>query len=866
MKALQNLWKMNVALWAFLCTLMAGQAQAQSWEFDTENPVSAGSLRYALDQQRLAAQCIGLVEGQEGAATLTVPATMSSGGRTYQVVSIADGAFLKAAALTEARLESMQLQVGSIVFTTALQHLYLSATTPPDLDYYLIVDPENPLSVLSQSVMTRIHVPKGTARAYLQNEWWALYMLTEGDDLTLTIATQRTGTVADYLRTHDIVPQLVNHLTVSGPLNDDDWHFIGDSLPNLLTLDMQEAQTAWLPKSCFNRSKLSSILLPRSLKRIGTTAFSGLQRLEQLVIPEGVEQLEGSGSTSATFFNCPNLKLVELPSTLMQVAGSLIYRVAWGEGAEPPITIVCHAFFPPVVGSRVLLDAMYAGPEVTLRVPAMSAGLYAADSKWNGLSLQTEDHQPAVMQVYTPRTLDTGVLPTGYQPDLHMGTLVTQNYSYRSDSFGSLIVSGQQSFSTGAVTLYADLTNDRASAYHYCTPLVLQAPMTARQVTVDMRVNDGRWFFLSFPFDVKLADVVTDSNIRHWVVRQYSSRNRARMQGDQWIDVPYGATLKANQGYIWRFATTDDADAWESNGLKLIVSPVAGSQNQLFATSDVKVPLAEQAATYPHNASWNLVGNPFPCYYDSRQLWPAVPFTVWNHSYQEYRTYSPQDDSYELSPYEAFFLQKPANASELTFSAAGRAGLGSSAREKVADQGAANSRMVVNLVLSSDSLADRTRLVLNAQALAGYESGRDAAKFFNPDAQRPQLYSLVGQACCAINERPEGEGTVSLGVKTAAQQACTIALDGTAPLPVLLEDRLNGSLTDLARQPYDFLSRPGSDDTRFVLHVGATATGISSAASPMQPPTPAAFNLQGQPVGCGYRGLVIENGKLTIKR
>ena len=91
--------------------------------------------------------------------------------------------------------------------------------------------------------------------------------------------------------------------------------------------------------------------------------------------------------------------------------------------------------------------------------------------------------------------------------------------------------------------------------------------------------------------------------------------------------------------------------------------------------------------------------------------------------------------------------------------------------------------------------------MLNAQALAGYEPGRDAAKFFNPDAQRPQLYSLVGQACCAINERPEGEGTVSLGVKTVAQQACTIALDGPAPLPVLLEDRLNGSLTDLARQP-----------------------------------------------------------------
>ena len=130
----------------------------------------------------------------------------------------------------------------------------------------------------------------------------------------------------------------MNHLTVSGPLNDDDWHFIGDSLPNLLTLDMQEAQTALLPKSCFYRSKLSSILLPRTLKRIGATAFSNCQRLEQVVIPEGVERLEALSYTGATFNNCSNLKYIELPSTLIQIAGNLVYRVAWGEGAEPPIT------------------------------------------------------------------------------------------------------------------------------------------------------------------------------------------------------------------------------------------------------------------------------------------------------------------------------------------------------------------------------------------------------------------------------------------------------------------------------------------------------------------------------------------------
>ena len=169
-------------------------------------------------------------------------------------------------------------------------------------------------------------------------------------------------------------------------------------------------------------------------------------------------------------------------------------------------------------------------------------------------------------------------------------------------------------------------------------------------------------------------------------------------------------------------------------------------------------------------------------------------------------------------------------------------------------------------------MEDYTRVVLNPDAKTGYERERDAAKFFAESEQVPQLYTFIGSEPCAINERPEADGTVRMGVRTAAATICVLGIANVTQhstlnaQQILLEDRMTGTLTDLTKESYTFLSAAGRDDSRFVLHMGASATGIQYVAMPSQQIGRPAFTLQGLPVGSSYKGIVIENGKLTIKR
>jgi hypothetical protein len=253
-----------------------------------------------------------------------------------------------------------------------------------------------------------------------------------------------------------------------------------------------------------------------------------------------------------------------------------------------------------------------------------------------------------------------------------------------------------------------------------------------------------------------------------------------------------------------------------------------------------------------------------------------MPITVWSsrYSYEQYRTYSPIDDANkELRPYEAFFVQKPAGADALVFGAEGRVAFNSSNARSSASGGfsAGNgNRQVINLVLTANDIEDNARVVLNPDAKAGYERERDAAKFFSQSEQVPQLYTFIGSEPCAINERPEADGRVMLGVRTSSATTCVLSVDlrpSTPNLsPLMLEDRLTGTLTDLTKAAYTFTSRPGRDDQRFVLHVGASATSISDIHLSTFPSQSSTFNIQGQPVSNSYKGIVIENGKLTIKR
>lgn len=75
-------------------------------------------------------------------------------------------------------------------------------------------------------------------------------------------------------------------------------------------------------------SRIRSVSLPGTVKRIGSRAFADCENLEQVHLSEGLEQLENNA-----FTGCLSLKEIRLPRSLRTVTGWAFYR----SGLEKPV-------------------------------------------------------------------------------------------------------------------------------------------------------------------------------------------------------------------------------------------------------------------------------------------------------------------------------------------------------------------------------------------------------------------------------------------------------------------------------------------------------------------------------------------------
>ena len=148
-----------------------------------------------------------------------------------------------------------------------------------------------------------------------------------------------------------------------------------------------------------------------------------------------------------------------------------------------------------------------------------------------------------------------------------------------------------------------------------------------------------------------------------FVIRYYDGKARANGETGNWKDVPADGTLQAGTGYIIQ------ANKQTQLTLKAINND---NKNRLFSGNALKRTLNEYASEFAHNASWNFIGNPYPCFYDIYYMDYISPITIWDTRNRTYTAVSTEDDSYILSPMQAFFIQKPVEMKEISFSAEGR--------------------------------------------------------------------------------------------------------------------------------------------------------------------------------------------------
>ena len=460
----------------------------------------------------------------------------------------------------------------------------------------------------------------------------------------------------------------------------------------------------------------------------------------------------------------------------------------------------------------------------TLYVPSLAVTDYKLTVGWDEFpNIQGISYLPQDFQVYKPYELEWNQpdsLATWYKPDLAL----TVNDNFSTDGYGSLKVTGASTLSLGQFAM----TYDPNIYYQYFNSpdypsynaLVTEAPMRADSVRVTVYNKSDCWTFLSFPYDVKVSDIVSVFDNTSWVIRKYSGADRAAGNMEEtWQDMTADSVLQAGVGYIWQSTRS------ENNYCGFVIPAMDNAnKNQIFANDTRSVALEEHLAEFSHNRSWNLVGNPFPCFYDIRFMGFTAPVTVWNERNNTYEAYSPVDDGFILRPGEAFFVQRPVDMAAIEFPTEGRQ-VDRTVREMPAAAGvnangvAPAMRQVFNLTLTDGTLSDRTRFVLNENAKAGYDMATDAGKFMSPDASVPQLYTTEDGVDFSINERPMGNGLIALAARFGSEGMYTLSLDTDAGAAVYLVDKQTGTETDLRQGGYTFRAEAGTVADRFLVKV-----------------------------------------------
>ena len=395
--------------------------------------------------------------------------------------------------------------------------------------------------------------------------------------------------------------------------------------------------------------------------------------------------------------------------------------------------------------------------------------------------------------------------------------------------------------------------------------------ITAKKVYFDLSLQANRWYFMSFPFKVRISDIICKGN---WIFRYYDSETRAKNGNGGWKDLPENEEfLYPGRGYIFQtdyYNSTMGMDPTMTGNYTqepTIRIPIE-TENLDFSGADKSNAVTSYPSSDASNASWNFMGNPYPSYFDLDEIDYDGPITVWNG--MSYVSVRKGDDQYHFRPLEGFFVQKPEGVAAVKFLATGRHTLSQWAEiqagksmTRAAETRSAKSRQLIDLTISDGSNTDKTRVVFNPECAETYEIGTDACKFIA--AKAAQLYSVDSKNVnYSINERSEGD--VRLGYVAVKSGEMTISA-GRMDTPVAIYDKEMGITFDLSKGAYQFSTEAGTFNDRFVLVRGGGATRINAINAEAADDDAPVYTLGGQRVEqLKANRVYITNGKKVIKK
>lgn len=563
----------------------------------------------------------------------------------------------------------------------------------------------------------------------------------------------------------------------------------------------------------FCETALTSINLP-GITDIGSYAFGNCDQLVDVTFAEGLESM---GIDS--FRECRALTEIDLPSTFTSMTESAFYKCTNVK------KVISRAVTPPTHESSCFILYGCDMTDVKLYVPAMSIDKYREESGWKTFyTILPMEEKTSNIYIYDYATIDD---VTEFTDDLDM--TIDWRYQNRNGSTqyycGALDYNGSSILSIHDYKQYHYMgsyssSNPYSSGAHF-TSLIPNGTMRSDNVQTTLRVyRTDTWYFISLPYDVKVSDI-TYTDGTQFAIRKYSGQNRASQAGSTWVNLTADDTMNAYEGYILK-CNKQNAD---------FTFPAINNanKNKVFEKESVVIPLGEYLSEFEHNRSWNLIGNPYPCYYDTRRMDFTAPITVWNRYNNRYDAYSPVDDSYILHPAQSFFVQRPVDQAAITFDKAGRQkdATVQDLQANTRSHAAANShRKIFNVLMSNGTVEDHTRFVVNGNASRSYELDKDASKFITDDNVAMLVYTVEDGVKYAINERPMAEGIINLGFYSPTDGDFTLSLNTVEQESLILIDHEKNTETALSGE-YHFTAKAGYNDSRFTIVFGKT-TGIST--------------------------------------
>ena len=609
--------------------------------------------------------------------------------------------------------------------------------------------------------------------------------------------------------------------------------------PNLRTVSLPSTLESIGYQAFYNCPKIASLRLPENLATIGASAFSGCRGIESVVLPSTLKSIG-----SRAFYGCSNLEELRI-SPSVETIGNEAFR-----GCDKLVDIYTYTVEPTSIDQNTFSTWTTA----TIHTPSFSHDNYYWNTQWSQFLAQVDFDEPyEYFYINNDYTLDdnTGRIEGVEDEDTHEVTPPDADLNEGS----GLIVEGDEDQDLDDVHHHHNGNSGNGAS------LIDDGNVTAKNYIFDITVSGGRWYFFSFPFDIKLENITAPGS---YVFRRYDGQERANNGNGGWKNLKVEDNkLHAGKGYIFQCS--------QSGTLTLRV------ENPNFKKSktdgDWLHVLESYVSSIATNAGWNFIGNPYLSYYDLDNTGYNAPVTRWNGS--GYEAIRPGDDDYFFHPFEAFFVQKPEDVDHFGFERDHRETYQQSQRSMERKRIARRSRAIdpmrqlVNLELQGNGTADKTRVVFNDAQKMTYETSCDAAKFLTTGV--PQLFSLepTGEEVkYAINERPVADGTVRLGF--TASSAGTLSISATRmDTEVMLRDLKTGATWDFSEGDYSFSTEAGTFCDRFLLVRKAGVTGVDELSTGLQDGSEAvpAYNAAGQRVdGDNVKGVVIyEGGKKVLR-